>query len=521
LIEFLRPRSRLLLFLLILALGIFARTWELRSLPPGLNEDEASSGVDAFSLYRFGVDRNGISFPVFMTSWGSGQNALPAYLMIPFIALGGLSPFTIRLPAWIGGILTLPLVYFVGKRAAGRDFGLWAMFLLAISPWHILISRWGFEGNLLPFIFSAAVLCLLKSTEEPRWFIAGMLLLGLCLYTYGPAYAVVPLFLLVAVPILVATRKLPPQVVLIGLGVLALAAIPIALFLAVNTFHWSSIHLGPITIPRLPSQPRYQAISAIFQSGLAQNLFQNLKDLASLLWQQEDGFFFNTVRPYGYFYTYTLPLAVIGLPALFPIHRAPLNPARKLLLTWLLVCLILGVLESVNIGRLNLIFIPLIFCVAAALAWVGQRSKVAAGAAVILLLGAFVLFTRDYHGPQYASAADREFSQGLLPAISFASQSPGQPVCVTKSVNMPYIYVLFSQRLDPRQYLPTLKYANPHGAFRQVTSLDRYSFGLDNCAQDSRTVYVLSRAGESPPASSATYPTAAFGEFTVFSPSLK
>ena len=81
-----------LFFAFILSLGIFARIWEFSTLPPGLNQDEASIGVDAFSLYRFGVDRNGVSYPVHFISWGSGQNALYAYLLIPFIALGGLLP---------------------------------------------------------------------------------------------------------------------------------------------------------------------------------------------------------------------------------------------------------------------------------------------------------------------------------------------------------------------------------------------------------------------------------------------
>ena len=48
-----------LLFCIILGLGIFARAWEFRSLPPGLNQDEASSGVDAYDLLHYGVDRNG------------------------------------------------------------------------------------------------------------------------------------------------------------------------------------------------------------------------------------------------------------------------------------------------------------------------------------------------------------------------------------------------------------------------------------------------------------------------------
>jgi hypothetical protein len=511
-----RPRFHVLLFISILLLGIFARAWEIRSLPPGLNEDEASSAVDASSLYRFGVDRNGVSYPVYMISWGSGQNAFNAYAMIPFIALGGLSPFTIRLPALLAGILALPLVYLIGKRTAGEDFGLAAMFLLAISPWHILASRWGFEGNLLPFVFAAGYLLLLKSTQDKRWLIAAMLLMGLCFYIYGPAYAAVPLFLLLALPILVRSGNVPLAYVLRALIVLTLVSIPIGLFLLINTLGWQSLHLGFFTIPRLPAQPRYETIGAVFQPNAVGTLLQNSIGLVNLLWLQEDGFFFNTVQPYGYFYTYSLPLAIAGAVLLFAVGPSRGTTERKLLLAWLVACLAVGVLETVNIGRINLIFIPLTFCVAALFSWLAQHSRIGLGLAVGIFLLAFALFTREYHGSEYRGVAEQEFSAGLLPAMDFAARQGQGAICVSKEVNMPYIYVLFSQQLDPAQYLQNIKYANPHGIFRQVVHLDRYSFGLNNCSDDKQTVFVV--ADQLPPQNGVAYDRANFGGFAVYVP---
>src|SRR5512143_2286870 len=97
------------LFIAILAIGIFARAWELSSVPQGMYPDEYSVSVDSYSLIHFGVDRNLVSFPVALISWGEGTSALYAYLAMPFLALGGASPFTYRLPMLLSGILTLPL----------------------------------------------------------------------------------------------------------------------------------------------------------------------------------------------------------------------------------------------------------------------------------------------------------------------------------------------------------------------------------------------------------------------------
>jgi len=506
----------ILLFIIILIIGIFARTWEFRSLPPGLNQDEASSGVDAFDLLHFGVDRNGVSFPVLFISWGSGQNALYAYTLIPAIALGGLSPFTVRLPMLISGILTLLLVYLIGKRVAGEKFGLISMFLLAISPWHIMLSRWGLESNILPFIFSAGYLLLLKSTLDHRWFIPAMVCMALCLYAYGTAYVAVPLFLLCALPVLIWVKKIGIMKLIPGLIVLAVLSTPIGLFLLVNARHWNSIHLGLVTIPQLPARPRYEAVSVLFQGNLLGNLVQKLGELINLLWVQVDGHAANAFDPYGYFYKYTLPFAVLGAVLWIPLRKSQNTPERLLLLAWLCVGLLLGILQPVNINRINLVFIPLIFCVAYVLVWISERSTPGLIIALSIFLVGFGLFTYAYHGSEYRSIAGRNFFPGLLPAIDFASQQGHQSICITDTVNEPYIFVLFSQKMDPSDYLNSMIYANPHADSGQVQQLGRYIFGLEYCPPDSNTVYILS--GETPPPGTVAYRLHSFDSFIVYVP---
>ena len=85
----------------LLILGFFLRVYAIGTLPYGLNQDEASSLYEAWSLLRSGIDRNGNAFPVLLVSWGSGQNALLSDLAIPFVALLGPVPLAIRLPGAI------------------------------------------------------------------------------------------------------------------------------------------------------------------------------------------------------------------------------------------------------------------------------------------------------------------------------------------------------------------------------------------------------------------------------------
>jgi len=499
----------------ILLVGIFERVWEFGSLPPGLNPDEASSGVDAFSLFRFGVDRNAVSYPVHFISWGGGQNALYAYLMIPFIALGGLNPITVRLPMLITGILSLPLVYYTAKRTLGEKAALFALFLVAISPWHIGLSRWGLESNLLPFVFLIAYAGLLKSELENRWFIISGLVFGMSLYAYGTAYVAAPFMLGCGALILLRWGRVSWRNLILGLAGFAVVGLPIALFVLVNSLELESIHLRFITIPRLVGTPRYETVSLIFGGNL-QALAYNLKSLLALLWRQSDGLIWNTVDPYGYLYKVTLPIAVIGLLRLVKKRRAARSAERTLLLAWLAAGLALGLLQPANINRMNLIFIPLILCTAFALDWIPSHLKVVNLMVVLSFLAGLVLFTRDYHGDVYRREADASFYTGLLPALDLARQTEKAPICVTKDVNMPYIYALFVEQMNPLEYRRHIEYINPRGRFREVRTLDRYAFGLNNCREDPETIYVL--RGEQPPENGMGYRVTDFGGFHVFVP---
>ncbi|MFN2118768.1 MAG: ArnT family glycosyltransferase, partial [Anaerolineales bacterium] len=362
-----------LVFAGILVIGIFARGWEMRRLPPGLNADEASIGVEAYDLAHFGVDRNGVSFPIHFISWGSGQNALYGYLLIPFVASLGLSPLVVRLPMILAGIASLPLMYLAGRETFGARVGLLAMFCLAISPWHILLSRWGLESNVLPFIFLAAFVCLLLALQTSIWFIPASILFGLSLYAYGTAYAVVPVFMLLCLLILGRRQAVHARHLLGGALAFCVVATPIVLFLGVNTFHLPQITLGPLTIPRLPAQPRYEEATLLGQGnplvGLVDNAWTGLQVLAT----ESDGIIYNTVSPFGVFYRLLLPLSLFGIGILAHEARRNAKPQSWLLIAWLGTALLPAFLQPVNINRFNIVFLPLLICCAVGIGWMGAR----------------------------------------------------------------------------------------------------------------------------------------------------
>ena len=508
-------KTHLVLFLLVLLMGGAFRFWNLGSIPPGLNQDEASIGLDAYSLYHYGVDHNGVSFPVNFIAWGSGQDGLYIYFVMPFIGLG-LTPLVERLPMALTGVLTLVLVYVIGRKCIGNRFGLCAMFLLAISPWHIMMSRWGLNDNILPFVFTLGVAMLVFSRPENFWYPAAMAVFGLSLYAYGAAYVGTPVFILLATIYLFRSRLLAPGKFLLGCAVFILVAAPIALFVAVNTFGWDSIPLGLMTIPRLPVKARFQNMAILFSPDILQSLGDNLKYAWDVLWKQTDGLIWNSMARYGYAYPGAVLIGGAGLIAyIFHLRRRAAGPLW-ILPIWLAAAFTVGLAMESNINRLNLLFIPILFMMAAGLEFLFQKVKIVAWAGVAGYIGLAILFARVYLGGRYSEMAGDAFIEGIVPALQSVSRYPDAPVCVTDQAGVSYVYMLWVEPDDPRNYLSAIEYLDPDAQFRIARKFGRFTFGIRNCAPSGNAIYILKT--ETPPAGTVEYRIETYASFTVYIP---
>jgi 4-amino-4-deoxy-L-arabinose transferase-like glycosyltransferase len=93
----------------ILAVAALLRLPGLETVPPPLNQDEASRGYDAWSILETGADRHGVRWPFFLESFGTGDftAALTTYLTVPFVAVLGPTTLAMRLPDAILVVLTV------------------------------------------------------------------------------------------------------------------------------------------------------------------------------------------------------------------------------------------------------------------------------------------------------------------------------------------------------------------------------------------------------------------------------
>lgn len=234
-----------LFWILILATSL--RLFSLSTVPGPLNWDEVSMGVAARSILTTGRDEWGEFLPLLFRSYGEWKSPLYIYLLVPFIAVLGNTELAVRLPSAIAGIVAVYLAYLIGKKLYSEKAGLFAALFLALSPWHLLLSRPAFEANLSLTLILAGIYLFLRSLPRfsPQDLALSALFFGLAPHTYNSAKVVVPFLVVYLIWQTKLYRQLS-RLILYGL-ILAVFAFPLVLELFSGRAQYRYTQVGVTT----------------------------------------------------------------------------------------------------------------------------------------------------------------------------------------------------------------------------------------------------------------------------------
>src|SRR4030042_5900411 len=95
----------------IILIAIFLRLWNIDKVPVSLFGDELDVGYQAYSILKTGKDYSGNFLPLHFQSLAEWRTPLYLYSAVPTVALFGITPLGVRLPAAIFGILGVLAIY--------------------------------------------------------------------------------------------------------------------------------------------------------------------------------------------------------------------------------------------------------------------------------------------------------------------------------------------------------------------------------------------------------------------------
>lgn len=192
-------RWQIIVLVLVLLLSAVIRFYRLDQIPAGLYYDEVDSGYQARSLLQTGRDYRGWESPFFVDSFNSQRTPIPIYLTVVTTWLFSIPEVQVRAPSALFGIAIVALVYFLVRRWTGSHFaGVIAGIVFAVSPWQIQFSRFSHEGTstVAVFLLGLLLLDMAVSRKSYRWFLAGLFVTSLGVYTYRTMSLFAPMALL-------------------------------------------------------------------------------------------------------------------------------------------------------------------------------------------------------------------------------------------------------------------------------------------------------------------------------------
>lgn len=472
-----KRHKNLFLFIILLLAGFF-RFYQLDQVPPSPSLDEVSIGWNAYSILKTGKDEYGAKLPILLRAYDDWRPALYVYLVVPFVKFIGLSSLAVRLPAVILSLITLFAVYFLIKElfpSANYLPGL-TTFLLAISPWHIYISRLGHEVNAGLAFSVLAILFFLKSLRKKQsiFLFLSAIFFAFSFYTYQSQKIFEPL-IIISLGLIFRKRllEIKKQVFLAGLlGLILIGPIFKASLSSETLIRFQGTNIFS------SQQENYQRSSLRIARDYQQNhilglIFDNRRIAGGLTVLRAyfshfdfSWLFFNTgeenhkIPGMGALYLWELPLILIGI---YQLAAGKFSRKRKLLIfSWLLIAPLPASIatEAPHVMRtFNVLPVPQILAALGGIAvwkkFQKPRKKLFLAAAAIFLLLNLAYLYHNYF-VNFPHEQSKSFQYPLAQAIRhvLVNEENYQKIVFSNKGHcyQSYMFFLFFSRYDPFIY---------------------------------------------------------------------
>jgi 4-amino-4-deoxy-L-arabinose transferase-like glycosyltransferase len=532
----------------IILLAFLLRVFKLSEFPIGFSDNEASFAYDSYSILITGKDQWGNSLPLMLETFGDYLPALTSYLSMPFVWSLGLVKIAVRLPNALLGTAAVYLVYllageikrYLTPKDNSRKLEILAALLLAVSPWHIQISRIGVDGVIFTFLLPLGILLFLKGLKNPAILNWSGLVFGINLLTHPSSVFITLLLILVLVITFI------DKIREIQLRNLLTPAFTLLFFMALAFYAYFVVN--PVKVETaivrqaasIAADDKMEAIrgglsptaAGIFHNKYTSSAGKFLENYTSYI---SFNFLFSRgplsgtngmVPGQGMLYWFEFPLITAFLYALL---RSGSNKIFLLLVLWILAAPVYASLfTGPGDGRLSSAMMPAIQIVSAFGAlqiFILLKQRVSTGllqtvkVASLVILAVFMLLFLEKYFVLSASKIGSDMQAGNLEAAYWMSELKDRKSEIVISTNIPnfHIFVAFAERTNPSVYQDASRNWNYRALnLKNIGHLPEYRLEnyifkkIDWNLDMTRDAYIVAKPEETPasilPAGTIYYP---------------
>lgn len=497
--KLLEHKLQTIFFLLIVILATVLRLYQIQSVPPGVNRDEASIGYTAYSLLHTGKDEYGRVLPLAFESFGDWK--LPLYIYENVISVGifGLNEFAVRFPSALAGIGAVIVSFFLFRELIGNKYiSFLGMLLFAIAPWSIHMSRVGAETNTAVFLSTLATLLFLKSLKNYNWLLfPSLILFSLTYFTYAGNYIFTSL-LLVGLALfygkLVQRTKLTLSAIILFIILLSIATFANlganhTKISGIGIFGDPSVVHAQLELPRLQHTSPNSFTAKYFHNRVIYGIEQFMKNYVNgfspeFLFEVGGTNHAHNIANFGNAYLVEAPFFLLGLIYLIAFKK---GKEKKIILWWILISPIAAAItkDAPHSTRQFAIF-PMFPLITTFGIWYVYsdilKNKVYQKFFICIVSILFVINIGIYLDRYYVHfPLNEEQNWGFIyKDLVIQLQKPefkNKQIVITKPTYSPYIFLLFYSHYDPALYQKqAIRYPETSDGFFHVQQFGRFSF---------------------------------------------
>ena len=493
----------ILTLLFILFIASFLRLYNIFYVPPSASLDEVSIGYNAYSVLKTGGDEYGNKFPLLLRAYDDWRPALYVYLVAPFVQIFGLDVLAVRLPSIILSALTVIATYFLVRELFAKretTLALLSGLLLAISPWHVYISRLGHEANAgFAFVVFATLFFVktMNNLNNKFYLFISAIFFSLSLYTYQSEKVFVPLLIISLVVLYRKELLRIKKYFLLSLIIFIIFTVPIFVASlspnALIRFSGTSVFSNhPLYVQNAKKFIKAKESNDIVGQIINNRKFTSFYIFASQylshpdpkwLFQNSGNESFKAPNV-GLFYFWQLPLMLIGI-IIFILTKKFLAKTKVIVILWIAFSFIAPAIttevphamRAYNVLPAFILMIAVGLVEGMSLIKEGSIKKTSILLITVIAVIEFINFSRSYFVlfPKYQSDS---FQYALSKAIPFVLDNEKHYDRVIfsneKNLYQSYMFFLFYSKYDPVVYQK--EGGTKSGGFAEIHSFDKYEF---------------------------------------------
>jgi 4-amino-4-deoxy-L-arabinose transferase-like glycosyltransferase len=485
--------------ILITGFGLLLRLYRVAYNPPALSWDEVSIGYNAYSILKTGFDEHHRFLPLdSFVGYGDYKPPFAIYATVPFIAIFGLNELAVRLPSVLFGSLTILISFFLvselfTKTKVATKLGLLTSLILTISPWHIMLSRAGFEGNIALFFIVAGIYLCLKTRDNPILFKWMWLPFVISVYTFNSSRYVVP-FLSVGIVIFLFPHirvNIRQFIFGIVIGIISLLPIIPHLISPQARLRFAEVNIfSDLSVIKKSNERIVFDGNTLFAKVIHNRRYAFLKSFLThyfdhfqpnFLFIKGDGNPKFSIQNTGQFYIIEAPLLVLGMLLLYLRY-----PKIAFFLTyWLVVSIIPSATarETPHALRIENSLPTWQIFIAYTLVSISSFNFRGLGKIILFsIIGGLYLFESIYFLHTYFTHYPKQYSGEWQFGYRQAIQASDiyypvyKHIVISDTIGRPYMYTLFYEKFDPGRYWQSVKSGFDAAGFYDVKSFDKYIF---------------------------------------------